>query len=352
MSRTLQELNDLFSWNPPLLNPHPFPGIKMSTKTHSPAFLDKHFSEDRRLLRVKRLPSLAHDIAAIVDKTIIDSFNDGVPFPLYDLPSARQRNSIVRNIDWYIADVQAVASFYDKTTASFCAPIASTLALRLPDWDTLLMWTQSANVSGYAIADGFLTVAHPTKLAEKEAELRQSMGEETLRLLRLLSTRRASLVTREFKNMAAGGPEVMLAIPNLSNSPRFDWTNCNAPECASMTNHVKERQKVVAAVFLGPDAKKTPWTIDSGSNNPMSPSGSETVRPQLPMLPQSRELAEIAPASTVVPPLSLSTGSSSVQGSSQDVGASKAVKRRRDDGSSNESKASSSLSNLGILLIS
>src|SRR6266550_1773134 len=205
LSRIPQELNDLFSWNPPLLIPCPFPGKKMSTKTRPPAFFDKHFNEELKLLRMKRLPSLARDIAAIVDETIMNFFNDGVEFPPCDtLLSARQRNSIVRGVDRRMSDEKAVASFYDKTTATFCAPIASTLALRVPDWSTLLVWTQSANVSGYAIAEGFLKVASPTNLAKKETHLKEAMGEETLRLLQVLSTRRASLVTNEFMNMAAG----------------------------------------------------------------------------------------------------------------------------------------------------
>jgi hypothetical protein len=114
----------------------------MTIKTRPPAFFDRHFSEKLKLLHVKRFPSLAQDIAAIVDKTIMDSINAGFQFPPSGtLLSARQRNFAV----------QAVASFYDKTT--FCAPVASTLALRLSDWNNLPVWTQSANVSGYAIAD-------------------------------------------------------------------------------------------------------------------------------------------------------------------------------------------------------
>ncbi|KAF8351966.1 hypothetical protein F5887DRAFT_7931 [Amanita rubescens] len=67
------------------------------------------------------------------------------------------------------------------------------------------------------------------------------------------------------------------------------------------------------------------------------------------MLPQPGEIGEIAPASTSallpasVPPPALSTGSSSVQGCSEDVGTSKAVKRKRDDDSSNERRANSPL---------
>lgn len=65
-----------------------------------------------------------------------------------------------------MTDEKAVASFYCQTAAFFCAFIASTLALRLSNWETpLLSWTQSANVHGHAITDGFLKVADPAYLA-------------------------------------------------------------------------------------------------------------------------------------------------------------------------------------------
>jgi hypothetical protein len=123
-----------------------------------------------------------------------------------------------------------------------------------------------------------------------------------------------------------------------------------------MEKHEKEREKV-KAVFVGPDAENTPWNFHSCSNNPMPPSDPETVQPQPPMLPRPREIGEFAPASASallpasVRPPALSTGSSSVQGSSKDVGTSKAIKRKRDDGSNNENRASSSLSTLGMLLV-
>ena len=91
-------------------------------------------------------------------------------------------NDLLQNKASGLADEKAVASFYDKTTATFCAPVAPTLALRLSDWDSLLMWTQSVNVSGYTIAGGFLKVVSPTNLANKETQLKEAMGEEMLKL--------------------------------------------------------------------------------------------------------------------------------------------------------------------------
>ena len=217
----------------------------------------------------------------------------------------------MQNLDRDMADEKAVTTFYERTTATFCATVASTLALRIPG---LLMWSQSANVSDYAIADGFLKFAGPTALADKHALLEEAMDKETLKLFRLMAERRSSLVTHVFKNLAAGGPEVMLAIPNL--------------------------------VVVGHDAKNTPWTFDSRSNNPIFPSDPAdregALLPQHPThpLPGEAALASAYVQSYFVPPPALSTGSPNVQGSSKDMGTRKALKRKRDDGSGNQSRAS------------
>jgi hypothetical protein len=325
------ELMDVMSWNPPLLDP--LPGKKMSKSTRHPAFFDKHFTEGLRLLHVKRLPSLVHDITAIVDKSI-ESFNN-VQFPPSDeFYSAKDIGRTARNIDENMADEKAVASFYDKTTASFCAPVASTLALGVPG---LLMWTQSANVTGYAIADGFLKFAGPKALKKRIEELRKTLDEETFKIFLWLAEHHSSLMTYEIKNLAAGGPEVMYAIPNLSNSPTFPWTICTSPDCASNTKHAKERQKV-NDVVVGADAKKTLWTLDSGSNSHLE-DREGTFRPQEPTPSQPHQIG-MASTSAQLPdsvlPQKLSTPDFNMQ-------TTKAEKRKRGDDSDNQSTVNSFL---------
>ena len=158
-----------------------------------------------------------------------------------------------------MADEKAVASFYDKSTSVFCLPIASILALRHP---RLLLWSQSSNVSGHAIADGYLSFQDLSDLDEKGVQYEESMDEETLNLFRALAEDRVSLLTNEFKNMAAGGPEIMLAIPKLSNEGKFNWTSCEIPDCATSDKHKRMRIKV-DKVHLGPDAIDTARTFDS-----------------------------------------------------------------------------------------
>jgi len=82
----------------------------------------------------------------------------------------------------------------------FIADLSVASTLRIPG---LLMWSQSANVSDYAIATVFLKFAGPTALADKHALLEKAMDKETLKLLQLMAERRSSLVTHIFKNLAS-----------------------------------------------------------------------------------------------------------------------------------------------------
>jgi hypothetical protein len=228
----------------------------MSKSTRHPAFFDKHFTENLKLLHVKRLPTLIRDFIAIVDKTIANGVQS-LPSNPY---SAGDFSRVLDDIETRVVDEKEVACFYERTTATFCLGLASTLALGVPK---MLRWNQSGNLSGYAIADGFLYFSEPTDLADLYAQLEVRMGKETVKQIRLMAEKRSSLATFEFKNLASGREEVMLAVPNLSNLPIFEWTDCKAPGCATLTKHELQRKKVRATEQnMGPDSKSPVWTLD------------------------------------------------------------------------------------------
>lgn len=225
----------------------------MSKRTRDPAFFDKHFSDKIKLLHVKRLPTLIDELIAIADKTIAKGVQS-LPSNPY---SARDFSRVLDDIDTKVVDEKEVACFYERTTATFCLGLASSLALGVP---SLLRWNQSANVSGYAIADGFLYFAEPNDLAARYAQLEVVMDKETVKQILLMAEKRSSLATYEFKNLAAGREEVMHAVPNLSNFPMFEWTDCKAPDCAKLIKHQAERAKVrEAEQNVGPDAESLIW---------------------------------------------------------------------------------------------
>ena len=89
-----------------------------------------------------------------------------------------------------MVDAKDVACFYERTTATFCIGLASSLALGVPN---SLRWTQSANVSGYTIADGFLYFRDPTDVADLYAKL--GMEEEVMKQIQLMAEKRSSLTS-------------------------------------------------------------------------------------------------------------------------------------------------------------
>ena len=268
-SEIRQELEALFSWNPPRLVPAPLPpGEKPSTSTRLPAFYDKHFSDDLILRRVKRLPSLVQDLAKNVDDATLAAL-DTLP-PVDDFITAKHRKRDVANLRSVVTDEKGVADFYDKTTARFCTPVASTLALHpkasFSEWRSLLVWSQSGNTAGYAIADGLLGFISGEDGSEDDKSHRalmvEAMEPQTRRLFGTLRESSSPVGTWEMKNAAAGSNEVMIAVPKLGD---FTWTSCTDAECFKSSARDRQRE-IVALVVVGHDAEDPPWNLDARSS--------------------------------------------------------------------------------------
>jgi len=146
-----------------------------STKSRPPAFYDKHFDHRLILQRVKRLPSLVQALATNVDRKL-SAASTTLPSQALDMPASRRkvdRKAIPR----VAPDETAVANYYDKTTAMYCPPIASTLVLHpkasTSEWLSLLSWTQSGSSSGHTIMDGQLQINDEVIVFEEnKAQLR------------------------------------------------------------------------------------------------------------------------------------------------------------------------------------
>ena len=120
----LDEIQALFDWNPPVL----IPGKrKSSTATRPPSFFNKHFDDKYVLKRVRRLPSLVDDLAKNVDTALSAASNTLPPLDYFFI--AQQRKHYRKSVDCRARDENAVANFYGATTAKYCLPLASTLAI-------------------------------------------------------------------------------------------------------------------------------------------------------------------------------------------------------------------------------
>jgi hypothetical protein len=265
MTSIHDEIQALFSWNPPALKPVTLTGKKTSTKSTSspPAFYDKHLVGPLALRCVKRLPSLVQDLAANVDRAL-QAASETLP-PVDGFYTAKDTERAVRNTNKNIKDEQGVANFYSKTTGMFCTPLASTLALHpkasASNWRTLLEWTQSVSSSGYAIMDGelgILAAASDDEDAAHEMILVETMESETRRIFNEIRDSLDPFATWEIKSPFAGPLEVMLAVPNLGN---FSWMSCTYPECLTDKKHINELKKT-ESIKMGVDALAPPWNVN------------------------------------------------------------------------------------------
>jgi hypothetical protein len=256
------EIEALFSWNPPRLNPGTTK--KTLSSTRPPSFYDKHFSPDLVLQRVERLPSLVRALANNVDVALHATSGSLPPLDDDGFITAQRRRTDFLNYDVRAKNKKAVADFYNQTTAKYCSPLASTLALHptasFSQWTSLLSWTQSVDSSGYAIMDGvlrFLGDSGSETMEAIRADIVKGTEGDKRRIIEEMRESESPLAMWEIKRLSAGPVEVMTAVPNLG---KFSWTFCKGSNCLAERRHKKAIERV-EAVVVGPDTTVTPWRI-------------------------------------------------------------------------------------------
>jgi hypothetical protein len=258
-----QEIEALFSWNPPL-KPAALPSnseSEISTGTCPPVFYDKHFSSRLILREVKRLPSLIQDLANNVDAAVIAA-SETLP-PWKGFITAEQRDIAMGNLDTIVTDENGVGNFYYETTAIFCSPLASTLALHpnapFSQWRSLVRWTKSGARSSYPIVDGllrFIGKGDNEKLEAKRVAIADTMERETRLIFEELREYLSPLCTWKMKSTCPGPLEVMISVPNLG---KFAWMGYIDEACLMTLKDQKEWK--VSRTIVGPDARDPPWTL-------------------------------------------------------------------------------------------
>jgi hypothetical protein len=178
--------------------------------------------------------------------------------------TAQRRTEDLGNVDVTVEDEKAVAVFYNQTTAKYCSPLASTLALHptasFSRWTSLLFWTQSVRSSGHVIMDGVLRFFGESGLQTVEtirADIVKGMESGKRCVFEKMRESNSPLATWEIKCPSADPVELMTAVPNLS---KFSWTTCKVPNCLMESIH-KTATERVAQVLVGPDAKAPLWRI-------------------------------------------------------------------------------------------
>ncbi|SRR6266576_5247548 len=120
-SATLDEIEKLFSWNPPLLIHKTKPSkTKPSTATHPPVFYDKHFFPNLVVKKVVPLPSLVQDLATNVDNALYTALETLPPLSPGFITAERREYRMQNYSSNVVTDEGAVAIFYDRYTAEYC----------------------------------------------------------------------------------------------------------------------------------------------------------------------------------------------------------------------------------------
>ncbi|KIL58786.1 hypothetical protein M378DRAFT_132107 [Amanita muscaria Koide BX008] len=253
----LTEIEALFSWNPPFLIHTTPPSVKKPPT----AFYDKHFSSNLILEKIERLPSLVQDLARNVD-TALEAASNTLP-PLNGFITAEMREVDMENLATRVTDERGVVEAYRQTTARYCSPLASTLALHptasFSKWRSLVYWTQSAVPSDYGIPHGALRFIDEGngEIKARRAAIVQGMQSETRRIFEEMRASMRPLATWEMNSTSTGSLAVMAAIRTPG---KFVWTKCDASDCDVNPQHQQERDNVTQ-VTVGHDAQAPPWSF-------------------------------------------------------------------------------------------
>lgn len=320
LPRVLEEIEDLFSWNPPLLVRG---SKKQSTSSHLPAsYYDKHFSAKLVLKRVEQLPSLVQVLKDNVDRALEAAKPTLPPLsPSSIFITAEERQKEKRGYyDLEAKNENAVANFYDKYTSRYCLSLASMLALHpaAPEWTNLLLWTQCSSSGGeLRIMTASLSLDEDTKLHRENAWA--TMKAYDRHLFELMRDSESSLATWEIKGLGAGtSNEVISSAVRILGTFSWTFSSFDRNECANIKRHGTELEKV-DEIVVGHDAKCFPWLP--------SVTDSESEASTFPPLPP---LAEAGPPSQSLFSLPSLTTTGDVE-PSPTTNAGK--KRKRDGGS-------------------
>jgi hypothetical protein len=242
---------------------------RINQYTRPASFYDKHLAESLVLKHVKLVESLVDNLAGTVDKTIKDAYQKGIKLPSKqgELLTGEYIESHTASMSTLVLREEGVAEYYDHLTATFCLPVASTLALHpsSPHWASLLRWTRQVFNARFAIADGALQLAHVrTNFLEKVWE---TVDVDKRSLLERLRELYPDIAVWEMKALAVGDEPVMQEIYKMGlGLKKFRWKFCEEGHC----EHDNTALRSMAETLLhapGVDALSPPWSLPAADTS-------------------------------------------------------------------------------------
>ncbi|KAN0125969.1 hypothetical protein V8E52_001176 [Russula decolorans] len=237
----------VLDWNPPQLTqgqleeadlpPSSMISITDIGYTRPAAFYDRHLAPHLILERVVYFDKLVSTMANTVDQAIEDAVTKR-PLPKATiglspgtLIEVQVRNSL-KSPKYYES---AIAEAYTKHAGTYCAPLASTLAIHPSSehWDSILDWTIAGKAGRWAIADGVLIIS-PSVFADDKwkKQLLQNEDDGKIGILKQLAFHSTPLAIWEMKSLTVGTAQVMEEIAEMGlTHAKFLWKKCTLPIC-------------------------------------------------------------------------------------------------------------------------
>lgn len=258
LGNVYDEIRHLFSWNPPslVMKDH-----VTSDRTRNTKSFDSHLNDKQALEYLEVLPSLAEIFGKIADSALesFEATTHNVPLSLGKLPTTKHRKRAVADAGINVKNEEDVQIFYEETTAKFCAPVASTLALSSTpsSINPAFRFTSSLVSKSYADPDGAL--AFLLDNITPEMGIGPEKREQLQSAVRYFGTPALYAVFMEFKSLKAGSKDFMNAILELAKEPgKFPYQGCLHGACGSRCVTPSGSQ-VVTGARMGFDAKSSPW---------------------------------------------------------------------------------------------
>lgn len=236
-SAILEDLEDLFSWNPPLFRlATKQMGGSFSTSTREPGWYDKHLAPDRICKKVVHVKDLHRKVAAIVDEKLQSILERKItlgPITAISYMDKAARTRQMRRTGNPAQNELSIQVYYLTVTAAFCVCVASTLALHPHTWETVIEWSPVPIAQGDAVCDGSLkplfclsTVKRQRDQTTKhtgphfvDAELWQELME--------VCNKYGDMAIWEMKSLSVGDGSFMLGILALATGKeQFQWQVC------------------------------------------------------------------------------------------------------------------------------
>jgi hypothetical protein len=229
------------------------------------AFYDRHLASHLTLERVVYFDTLVSTMANTVDQAIQDTVTKR-PLPkdtgilLSEKVIKNQVRALFRRTKYRET---GVAESYLVHAATYCLPIASTLALHPSSehWDSILNWTTDGRIGRWAIADGVLHIS-PNVFADDQwkQQLLQNEDDGKKGIIEQLAFRTTALAVWEMKSLTVGTAQVMEEIVEMGlTHAKFPWKKCALTVCNhQLWEGMEESRESYDAGF---DARSPPWTL-------------------------------------------------------------------------------------------